>query len=360
LRRAIKGERERAEVLLPTLPLDVTALSTFDIVEVRDPNEMDTTSRVSRRMRGDSTLFSYRLQDRALLRSSFSEPITIIAERRIGSMEITLSADRFATQVALNGDGVDSFCFHMMLQGKARLARSENDPILTGTDGAVIRGAPGTKILTSDVNARRSFWIEAATLRRALEDMLGDSLRRPLEFTPRVDWSSGLAASLKSQIDFLAHDVTRPDGVAANPVALASFTDLILSLVLRGIRHNHLERLENRGLLCAVPAYVRRAEEFMHTNAAMPMRMEQVADAAGCSVRTLEAVFRRFRDTTPLAALHSIRLDEVRTELSYGATIGSAADVARRYGFTNLGRFSAAYRLRFREAPSETTKRTSR
>ena len=106
-----KGEEGGAEVLLPPLPLDAAALNTFDTVEVRDPNEMGTTSSVSLRMRGDSTLFSYQLQDRALLRAKFHEPITIIAERRVGSMEITLSADRFATQVALNGDGVEFFLF---------------------------------------------------------------------------------------------------------------------------------------------------------------------------------------------------------------------------------------------------------
>ena len=97
----------------------------------------------------------------------------------------------------------------------------------------------------------------------------------------------------------------------------------------------------------------------MHANAAVPIRIEQVADAAGCSVRTLGAAFRRFRDTTPLAALHAIRLDEVRAELSHGAMIGPTAEVAQRYGFTNLGRFSAAYRLRFGETPLETSKRGS-
>jgi len=347
-------------VPLPPLPLDLAALGTLDIVEVRDPNEMDTTSRVSRRLLGDSAFFSYQLQDRALFRAKFHEPITIIAERRLGSMVITLSADRFATQVAIHGKGMDSFCFHMMLQGKARLAGSESEPILAGTGGAVIRGSPGTKILTSDVNARQSFWIEVGTLEHALEEMLGDRLRKPLEFTPRIDWSSGLAASLRSQIDFLAHDVTRPDGVATNPVALASFTDLILSLVLRGIRHNHLDQLEHRGRLSAVPAYVRRAEEFMHTNAAMPIRMDHVADAAGCSVRTLGAVFRHFRNTTPLAALHAIRLDHVHGELSRSLPNESISEVARRYGFTNPGRFIMAYRWRFGEAPSETVRRRLR
>ena len=98
----------------------------------------------------------------------------------------------------------------------------------------------------------------------------------------------------------------------------------------------------------------------MRANAAVPIRMQDVAAAAGCSVRTLGSVFRRFCDTTPLVALHMIRLEQVHAELSHSATEGSAAEVARRYGFTNPGRFAAAYRRRFREAPTETAMRGSR
>ena len=70
-------------------------------------------------------------------------------------------------------------------------------------------------------------------------------------------------------------------------------------------------------------------------------------------------MFHRFRDTTPLAALHAIRLEQVQAELKDGAAGGSVAEVARRYGFTNAGRFTAAYRRRFGEAPAETAKRGS-
>jgi transcriptional regulator GlxA family with amidase domain len=95
----------------------------------------------------------------------------------------------------------------------------------------------------------------------------------------------------------------------------------------------------------------------MRANAAAPIRMEQVANAAGCGVRTLGAVFRQFGGTTPLAALHAIRLDKVRAELDGRGADASIAEIARRYGFTNAGRFNAAYRRRFREAPAETTMR---
>jgi hypothetical protein len=153
------------------LPIDVTALRTLDYVEVLDPKDMDTTSRVSLRFRDDSSLFSYRLQDRGLFRTSFDEPIAIIAERRLGSMLIALCSSQFATQIDIQGDGLNSFCFHMVLQGKARLARSEDDTIIAGTNGAVLDGSPGTKILTSDANARQSLWIEAGALEHALEGM---------------------------------------------------------------------------------------------------------------------------------------------------------------------------------------------
>src|SRR5271170_5737922 len=155
------------------------------------------------------------------------------------------------------------------------------------------------------------------------------------------------------------HEIKRPGGIGDNSVALASLTDLIVSLVLRGVPHNYLERLES-GRFGAVPAYVRRAEDFMRANAAVPIRMEDVAAEAGCSVRTLGSVFRRFRDTTPLAALHAIRLEQVHAELNLDAIGGSAAEVARRYGFTNPGRFTAACRRRFGETPTETARRGSR
>ena len=344
----------------PPLPIDVAALQAFDFVEVHDPKEMDTTSRVSRRLRGDSSLFSYHLRDRRLLRASFDEPITIIAERRLGSMLIALCSNQFATQIDIQGEGINCFCFLMTLQGSVELARSNSEGIVGGTNGVVFDGSPGTKILTSDISARQSLWIEADALEHALEGMLGESLRKRLEFSPGVDWSSGLAASLRRQIDFLARDMARPDGVADNPVALACMTDLMLSLVLRGARHNYLSRLENRCRPSAVPAYVRRAEDFMHANAAIPIRMEHVANAAGCSVRTLGAVFRRFRDTAPNAALRMIRLDEVQAELIRAAASGSVVEVARRYGFTNPARFAAAYRRRFGETPAETAQRRSR
>ncbi|MGK7866495.1 helix-turn-helix transcriptional regulator [Falsiroseomonas sp. E2-1-a20] len=91
-----------------------------------------------------------------------------------------------------------------------------------------------------------------------------------------------------------------------------------------------------------------------------PLRIAEVAAAAGCSVRTPEIVFRQFRGTTPLAALHMLRPEQARAALKRGAAGASTGIVTARYGFTNPSRFSAAFRRRFGETPSETARSAAR
>ena len=222
------------------------------------------------------------------------------------------------------------------------------------SNGFVFRAAAGTRILASDVNARENLWIEASALEH------GTRARELLAFKPGIDWTSGLAASLRGQINFLTGEITRQGGVADNPVALASLTDLISRWCFAASHTITWSGWEAAGS-APVPAYVRRAEDFMRANAAAPVLMEQVAAVAGCSVRTLNAVFRQFRETTPL---RSTPFDPAGT----GACRTNAFCDRRldRRGLTkvaalpNPGRFTAAYHRRFGESPAETMRRGSR
>jgi transcriptional regulator GlxA family with amidase domain len=98
----------------------------------------------------------------------------------------------------------------------------------------------------------------------------------------------------------------------------------------------------------------------MHANATIPIRIEQVARAAGCGVSTLGAVFRQGRDTTPLAALRDIRLQHARNALRVAGDKDTTTTIAQRFGFTNPSRFIAAYGGRFGEHPNETRHRVTR
>ena len=149
---------------------------------------------------------------------------------------------------------------------------------------------------------------------------------------------------------YLTAEIGRPDGLASDVVALTSFYDTLTRAVLHGLPHSYSERLR-AGSAWGAPFYVRQADAFMRSHAASPMRMQDVAQASGCSVRTLETAYRRFRDTSPLAALQAIRLDRARADLEREGDAVSLTEIARRYGFTNRQRFRMAYLRRFGSLP---------
>jgi AraC-like DNA-binding protein len=55
--------------------------------------------------------------------------------------------------------------------------------------------------------------------------------------------------------------------------------------------------------------------------------------------------------------LRNARMERVREELLRGETVETITEIALRWGFSEPGRFSVAYRERFGERPSETRRR---
>lgn len=333
------------------IPIDPRLLSSFTVFDVDDPGEMDTASRVSRRFPSSNNANTYVLRDRGLLlRPPGDGPLTRLAMRPVDDLLAAYVSDRHGTEVGIVGAGTDRFCLTTMLAGEMELRTGA-----TGTralarpgHGLLYRGEPGTGLVTSDGNARFNLWIEAERVERALHGLLGGPERGPLVFAPAVDWSSGLGASLHAMLQLFTAELARPDGLASNAVALRSFTDALVQTMLQGLPHSLSERLRHPRA-DPVPRHLRRAEEHMHAHADRAMGLQDVADAAGCSLRALHDAFRRFRGLTPLAALHGIRLDRVRAELARGEA--PVMDTARRFGFTNRGRFVLAYARRFGEPP---------
>ncbi|MGG5890538.1 helix-turn-helix domain-containing protein [Falsiroseomonas sp. HC035] len=282
----------------------------------------------------------------------FGEPIFGVAIRSAGAIMASYGESCFETAVSVEGEDDEFFGFRMPSKGTLTLIRRGDRTTVTASGGLVYRLGPDTRLVTSDESVRTNVFVKATQIEGALEQMLDRRLRQPIEFRASVGWDGGLAVSLKAQLDFVVHEFGRLDGVAGNPIALAATTDHLLALILRAVPHNYTDQLDV-GQGAAVSAYVRRAEDFMRERAAHPVRIAEVAAAAGCSVRTLNAAFRKFRGLTPLAVLHGFRLEAAHAELSRHRGAVPVGLVANRYGFTNSARFAAAFRRRFGKAPAD-------
>lgn len=335
------------------IPLPSGLLSSFLVIDVHDPDELGEDSAVSRRFPRSNSAHRYRLRRRPPARTD--GVLTRLAMRPAGDLLAAYVADRHATEVEIVEPGLDRFCVSALLAGSLDL-RLAGGRVVQGarSHGLVLRGEPGLRFHGSDGNARFNLWVDARRVENTLAAFLGGPLPRPLAFEPVVDLSAGRAASLARLMGLFGHELAQPDGLAAHPLALHSFTDLWVHTMLHALPHNLGDAMDRRHHGAPVPRHVKRAEDFMREHAARAMNLTDVAAAAGCSLRTLHAAFRRFRDTTPLAALHGIRLDAARAMLETGGGALRPAEVARLYGFSHPGRFKAAYARRFGVPPPGT------
>jgi AraC-like DNA-binding protein len=104
---------------------------------------------------------------------------------------------------------------------------------------------------------------------------------------------------------------------------------------------------------------VKRVEEFISDHAGEPLTVASLAAYAGVSASALYAGFRNFRQTTPMAHLRNVRLQKVHDDLRQagsGSTI-TVTDVAFKWGFAHLSHFTAHYKRKFGELPSDTLRR---
>jgi transcriptional regulator GlxA family with amidase domain len=106
---------------------------------------------------------------------------------------------------------------------------------------------------------------------------------------------------------------------------------------------------------------VERAEAILDAEGWRPVPLARVYRALGVSERALRNAFYSLRGMGPKRWTLTRRLNDVRhalTEPSDGPA--TVTNVATDFGFYELGRFAAAYRLAFGETPSATLRAASR
>jgi AraC-like DNA-binding protein len=217
---------------------------------------------------------------------------------------------------------------------------------------AIIMHRPGDHdnlSLCAGEHARTSLKWSLAEVERALSSVSEEVRLDDLSMLPVFDLIDERGAVIRSLLNAIALDLANPQP----PSALAS--SLMNEAVLRLLFEPALERLRPaRTRPTILPRTVKQAIDFMQANVGAPIRIRDIADACCVTPRTLENGFRTFKDTTPIAYLRELRLEAVRRELLAGGLSVRVSEIARRWGFSDLGRFAEHYRRKFGVLPSET------
>lgn len=102
---------------------------------------------------------------------------------------------------------------------------------------------------------------------------------------------------------------------------------------------------------------VRRAVDFIQAGYNLPISSQDIANASGIGLRSLQISFRQSFGKSPWQYLTDCRLEAARRSLSDRHKPVSVTMAALEAGFSHLGEFSRRYHERFGERPMETRRR---
>ena len=137
------------------------------------------------------------------------------------------------------------------------------------------------------------------------------------------------------------------------PQVQEHFAKIIASKLL-GLPGSNVNR---EPLTAGCPSF-ERLVEFIENNLKQDISLEQLAELAHMSARSLYALFEKHAGTTPKHYIRQRKLETIHARLSDPqAAVRNVTEVALDYGFLHLGRFSECYKSTFGELPSDTLRR---
>ncbi|MDR2851886.1 MAG: AraC family transcriptional regulator [Burkholderiaceae bacterium] len=263
--------------------------------------------------------------------------------------EVSVSRLHYGADVDIEPGLLDNFFLvQMPLKGWAHVKCGEQ-VVESGPElASVLNPMESTVMRWRADNDQLMVRVSRALVERTLAVQLGRPLREDIRFRLGFRWRNNpLWTRL---IRYILECASQVQDLQQHRLVVTHIEQLVAATLLSVHAHNYDDAAPaRRGLV--LPRHVRKAQEYLNTHAHEPIQAEQLASAAGISLRSLYAGFKEFCGVSPMQYLKSLRLERARADLLSGnASVGAAA---LRWGFGHLGRFSADYRQRYGESPSE-------
>lgn len=192
------------------------------------------------------------------------------------------------------------------------------------------------------------FQLPEAVLRKHFEELTGKPYVQEFVLPP-ISFRQGDAQGLYQTLRQAEKDLktARP---AERAMLAKAYKELALVKLFAKLPHNLADAF-GRGVLKTAPRQLLKAEAYMRDNLRNAVTLEDLANAAGCSSRALQRMFRTYRQDTPMGILCNYRLAAAHGAIKDGQA-ESITDLAMSLQFSNPGRFSVLYKSAYGFSPS--------
>lgn len=266
--------------------------------------------------------------------------------------------NEFRSDTLVEPDEVKEAMLLFLGVGTPATVTLDGAPIVCDRDAAVLAPSRRVSILRPDGSGALIVRASFDAIVQTVGKLLDRRPSRPVVFDRRVDLTSGVGAHARRVTHSLAQMFSETSLLAGQPLLRAGFDELAMSLLL-SMPNNYSRDLEGLSERPVAPGLVRQVEEYLEAHVREPVTVADLVRRFGCSRAALFAAFRRYRRYTPMQFLGRCRLEAAHAELSSSSPGATVSSIAHAFGFAHVGRFAAAYRKRYGEAPSAVLRRAT-
>lgn len=276
-------------------------------------------------------------------------------EPRIAAVHLSLTTIGYVrpgTTASVDPGDLSAYHVNVALDGRVVSRCGDQEAVASPWVATVFSPDRHTSLPRWEADAAQlSIKLTRTRVEEELAGLLGRPVVKPIDFTLAFPVDVGAGRRWMSVLSALLQSVDH----SADPMHLRHLELLERSLIsglLLSQPHSYTEQLVNdptrsvpRGPVDRVVEEIDRAPDRGYTVA-------DLARLSGVSARSLQYAFAERFDLTPMQYLRQVRLDRAHDDLTQG--VGTVAEVASYWGFTNPGRFAQAYLARFGEFPAAT------
>ena len=254
----------------------------------------------------------------------------------------------------------DCYRYRMIVPLKGRMCVEFPDVSHPCTREQTTIVSPGTphKMWSESRGTLLFISFSVSAVRKRFSTLTGAPAMEEVIFDQPLDLRSGAGSIVLQAVKLIVEEIDAGSVSLSDPWRLSHFEETVLSSLLLYHPHSHQDQLRHQRNSPA-SRDVRAVIEFVESQLEEPVRLEDLVRIGGVSQSALNKNFRAFTGATPMAYLRQARLIAVRQALMDGDA-DSVTDCALKYGFTHMGRFSAAYAKAFGETPSKTLAKRGR
>lgn len=262
---------------------------------------------------------------------------------------------RYGVDLTISGTpGNDCYILLLLLEGWGELKQGGAHSIACPENVSVINPDMDMSLYLTPDQSNLTLRVPRYLIEDFISAETGTLLSTPLRFGPSPPQNGG---GLRNFMSYLLGELVGNNPSLDSGLVSRQVEQTLVGLMLTELPHDRMNLLSENSTP-ASPVYVRVAEDFMAAFVREVITLQDIAQAAGVSSRTLQKGFRQHRKTSPMAALRNCRLLLAREELLRADPCShNVTTIAMGCGFTHLSKFSSLFKAQFGESPSDTLRR---